>query len=562
MSIAKRLWSSLAAGFLLFTWIPGHVWAAPAAQFGHTIASANGRVLAIQDDGSLWYWGKATFNDTAGDQSPQRAGQTKILEDVVSVYGDWWTSFAVKSDHSLWAIEYSDAEGATKPVKVMDGVREAASAYSQWLVLKTDGTVWQMEAEGKAQSAVRIMSGVKQISAGIESFYALKADGSLWGWGSNYSGELGVQTASMTVASPIAIMSDVVTVYGTGMEAYAIKKDGTLWGWGADTAGLILSSPTEKWAFASYADGSQSVVESHFTPAKLMDNVQAVDGRNHLTVIKKDRSLWVWGENGAGELGDGTTVSKSKPQVAMDDILDVTAKGDFTVALKTDGTLWGFGGNGAGELGTGAFDDKPHTTPAQMMAHIALPGTAMAVPSGWALDEVRYAKQEGLLPLSLQSNYQDSITRSEFIELLVPLIEAVTGKELDTLIREKGLTPAAPFTDTQDSDVRRVATCGIISGTGQGKFEPDGRLTREQAAVILANTAKFLDMKGDAGVVGGFFDDGSQIAAWAVEAVGFCAASGVMQGTGERMFSPKASYSREMSTITVTRLYKRMLPQA
>ncbi|MCD1258526.1 S-layer homology domain-containing protein [Paenibacillus athensensis] len=562
MSFAKIGLSALVAVVWLSVWVPLQAGAAPDVQFGPTIASANGRVMAIQDDGSLWYWGKATFNDTAGDQSPQRAVKTKILDNVVRVYGAWWTSFAVKADHSLWSIQYEDDAEVTKPVKVMDNVQEAASAYSQWIVLKTDGTVWQMEAQGDAQSAVKIMSGVKQISAGIESFYALKPDGTLWGWGNNYSGALGVKSAKTYVAEPIEIMADTELVYGTGMEAYAVKKDGTLWGWGADTDGLLLPGPEINWAFAPYEDGSRSVVASHFMPEKLMEGVQAVDGDNHLAVIKKDRSLWVWGYNGSGELGDGTTESASKPQVAMDDIAEVTAKGGFTVALKTDGTLWGFGSNGAGELGTGSFDNEPHTTPRKLMEHVALPGAKASFPSGWALDEVRYAKQEGLLPRALQADYQSNITRGEFIKLLVPLLEEATGKKLDALIREKGLTSAAPFTDTEDIDVQRIAACGIISGTGGGRFEPDGLLTREQAAVILSNAARFLGLSEGEGAGGNAFDDGSQIASWAQAAVQFCAAAGVMQGTAERLFSPKAPYSREMSTITVAHLYKRLLPQA
>ena len=119
--------------------------AAVDTQFRETIASANRRVYAIKSDGTLWYWGKATFNNEFGDQSPSRAVPTMLMDNVIGVYGDWFSGFAIKSDNSLWAVGSSaDGEGGRHedtdpPLKIMDNVIEVASAYSNWIALKTDG---------------------------------------------------------------------------------------------------------------------------------------------------------------------------------------------------------------------------------------------------------------------------------------------------------------------------------------------------------------------------------------------------------------------------------------
>jgi hypothetical protein len=539
---------------ILFNLVPLQKAAAADLQFGSTIASSNGRVYAIQQDGSLWYWGKATFNNTAGDQSPKRAEKTKIMDDVISVAGDWWSGLAIKSDNSLWSIEYDEGLGATHAIKVMDGVKEAAVSYTDWLFLKTDGTVWQRKIYGNSQTPFQVMSEVEHISAGIESYYAVKDDGTLWGWGSNYSGELGVHTEDSYISTPLEIISDVNTVYGTGSKAYAVKIDGSLWGWGSNKDGLINTGKIETNQF-TYSDGSKGVGKGQFTPVKLMEDVVKVDGRNHTVVIKKDHSLWAWGSNSAGQLGDGSTNTNNKPVKVQDNVLDVTAKGAFTVALKSDGGLVGFGTNAVGELAQGSFDSKPHSKPLQLMEHVAIPGTSASFPSEWAKEGIQEASQKNLLPVHLQSHYQNDITRKDFVSLIVHLIKAKTGKDLDTLIREKGLNPVQAFRDTDDKDILNITTCKIINGVDQDKFDPNGLITREQAAVILMNTAKFLGINGNAqGNADREFEDMLGISSLAIDAVEYCMIHGIMGGTGEHVFSPKSHFSIEMSVLTVLRL--------
>lgn len=519
--------------------------------FMDTIASSNGRVYAVDRDGSLYYWGKGTFNDLVGDQSPERSKPVKLMDGVIGVYANWWSGFAIKSDNSLWAVGHSaDSKGGSKedtdpPVKIMDGVKGIASCYSTWAVLKTDGTVWTWGYGTK--KPWRLLSDVNQISAGIESFYAIKNDNTLWGWGDNYNGELGVKTGKVFVAPPIKIMDNVASVCGSGSAAYAVKKDGTLWAWGEIHNETVYNENKETWAFDRYSDGSQSVVEAMFKPVKLMDDVTKVTGRNNMAVIKEDNSLWVWGNNDAGQLGDGTTVSRDIPLKLFDDVMDVTANNANTIVLMKDGTLWGCGTNGCGELGMGCFDYDPHPKLVKIIGNIALPNTVRHIPSPWAADEVNEAIQLDMVPDDLQTLYEEDITRKEFAILLSNLLSKVTMKDLSTPIDIK-------FTDTNDERILNLAKLGVINGVGNNKFDPQGCITREQAAKMLMEASRVGGITSDKNE--GSYADENTISEWAKEGVYFCSEQGIMNGTGKNNFDPKKTYSREMGIITILRLYK------
>ena len=173
------------------------------------------------------------------------------------------------------------------------------------------------------------------------------------------------------------------------------------------------------------------------------------------------------------------------------------------------------------------------------------PQPAGDAPSGWAAEQVNAAIAAGLVPESLQSGYTAPITRAEFCALAVELCETVTGEEI---------TQRATFSDTSDVNVQKMAGIGVINGVGGGKFDPDGQLTREQAAAILSRLAEAMG-RPLPGAAASFADNAS-IASWAMDAVGRVQAGGLMDGVGNGLFSPQGSYTREQSILTILRLYE------
>ena len=168
-------------------------------------------------------------------------------------------------------------------------------------------------------------------------------------------------------------------------------------------------------------------------------------------------------------------------------------------------------------------------------------------PSSWAQEQVNAAVEAGLVPESLQAKYTQTATRAEFCALAVELYETVTDSEI---------TQRATFSDTSDVNVQKMAGIGVISGIGNNQFNPNGELTREQAATILVRLADALGRPLPEGAAA--FADNSSIASWAIEAVGRAKAGGIMDGTGNNQFSPQGAYTREQSIMTAYRLFETM----
>ena len=166
-------------------------------------------------------------------------------------------------------------------------------------------------------------------------------------------------------------------------------------------------------------------------------------------------------------------------------------------------------------------------------------------PSSWAAEQVNAAIAAGLVPEALQAGYTSTATRAQFCALAVELYETVTGSEI---------AERATFSDTTDVNVQKMAGIGVINGVGNGQFNPDGQLTREQAATILVRLADAMGHPLPEGTAS--FADNASIASWAIEAVGRAQAGGLMGGIGNNQFSPQGAYTVEQSIMTAFRLYE------
>lgn len=179
-------------------------------------------------------------------------------------------------------------------------------------------------------------------------------------------------------------------------------------------------------------------------------------------------------------------------------------------------------------------------------------------PSDWAKAEVDAATKAGLLPkLTGNPAYTDAITREQFAELVVQSVEVMLDHELDT-------APEDTFSDSSNPSIRKASQAGIVSGVGEGKFEPKTTTNREQIAAMIFRAIRYVEkvsgtvIAPNAGSLAGFTDQ-SQVSSWAVEGVGTLAANHIMSGTSATTLSPSKDCTVEESILLCYRVYDRFV---
>ena len=174
-------------------------------------------------------------------------------------------------------------------------------------------------------------------------------------------------------------------------------------------------------------------------------------------------------------------------------------------------------------------------------------------PSTWAVGEVTKAIENNLVPFEYQSAFTFNIMRYEFCSIIVEFLEEYYDTTREDIIRDNNINVInTPIEDGFSDDIVICFNLGIVNGRGNGIFDGDSEITREEAAVMLTNLAKYLGINGDAEEV--YLSDKSEVSAWAMDAVNYVLQNKMMQGVGNDMFSPKTNITREQTYIIMNRL--------
>ena len=203
---------------------------------------------------------------------------------------------------------------------------------------------------------------------------ALRGDGTVWAWGNNANGQLGDGTTT-TAYEPVQVLrdnskaplTDVVAVAAGRNHSVAVKSDGTVWSWGNNAYGQLGDNSSNTMTRFYPVQ----VVTNALTPLDKVRMVAASDV--HTLALKADGTVWAWGDNARGALGTGdTTVQRTATQVSvLNDVLAIMARGtDLTarsLAQRADNSLWGWGDNSHCQLGdTAAALGNPIVAPARL----------------------------------------------------------------------------------------------------------------------------------------------------------------------------------------------------
>ncbi|QOY85751.1 RCC1-like domain-containing protein [Paludibaculum fermentans] len=211
--------------------------------------------------------------------------------------------------------------------------------------VRADGTVrvWGFNTAGllgdgtgveQAEPVCNLLSGVKSVSTSASHGLAIRQDSTVWSWGVGAFGLLGdgVTTAHVVV-SPRQIpgLSGVVAVSAGYFHSLALKSDGTVWAWGSNTSGQL-------------GNGTTSDNGTPMQVAGLTGITSIAAGRSHSLARRNDGAVFVWGDNTFGQLGDGTQTDRWTPvRLGSFTAASVSANDWHSLAIRGDGTLWGWG---------------------------------------------------------------------------------------------------------------------------------------------------------------------------------------------------------------------------
>jgi alpha-tubulin suppressor-like RCC1 family protein len=260
----------------------------------------------------------------------------------------------------------------TAVTRLTSGVVQVSGGTEESLALTSDGQVWawggtSLGTGASGLSAVPVLvpglSGITQVAAGQGMSLALRSDGTVWAWGDNESGDLGIgSTAPSYTPVQVSGLTGVTRIVSAGGWSLALRSDGTVWSWGYNASGQLGNGTTFDSDVPVRVTGL-----SHVTQI-------AAGGQDSMAVatngITTQSTVYAWGGNSYGQLGDGTFRERPVPVpiagISTPSVLGIAVGGDFALVLGTDGTLWGWGENNYGQLGNGSTLIGNVTTPREV----------------------------------------------------------------------------------------------------------------------------------------------------------------------------------------------------
>ena len=255
-------------------------------------------------------------------------------------------------------------------IKLSTGIGEG---FRIWL--KSDGTLWGAGAGAAklGQNNNTAQSSPKQVGSGtdwrsLDSSWGLtvasKTDGTLWAWGENLYGALGDGTTtnrSSPKQIPGTTWGEWVATSSSSNATFCIKTDGTLWGWGRNAYGSLGQNSI------TTPSGSSGIS----SPVQIPGDWSNPKDMASKAIIKSDGTLWAWGQGGYGQLGETSTINRSSPtQIPGTTWSRITRDASVQLGIKTDGTLWAWGRGDQGQLGQNSV--AHYSSPTQ------IPGTTWA----------------------------------------------------------------------------------------------------------------------------------------------------------------------------------------
>jgi|GEM_PF-3359795 len=412
-----------------------------------SIAAGYWHSLGLKPGGGVWAWGSnqsggigdGTLTDRLTPVEVHDVGDSGFLGGVIQVSGGLEFSVALKSDGTVWAwgenkygqlgnadsggashFVYDDSVDMMTPVQVVgpndegyltDFIKIDATGFNVFAI-KSDSTLWSWGENvfgelGDGTDTTRYtpvqvvgppgidyLTDVIEVSGGGWNTFALTADGYVWSWGENFFGQLGRATGTYDTR-PGKVMGEggsgyltnIISIAAGSSHGLALTAGGTVWAWGLNDNGQLGNNDT------SWSQRFPVQVLDSDSSGYLSDVVMIAGGNSHSVALKSDGTVWTWGENRQGELGTGDTVESRVPVQVVDssgkghltDIIAISAGMCHTLALDRYGSVWGWGNNRDGQLGDGTSGPMDYyvATPVEVACEVVMPQATVVSPPNY-----------------------------------------------------------------------------------------------------------------------------------------------------------------------------------
>ena len=333
-------------------------------------ANGNGYSLALSADSTIYTWGRNEYgqlgNGVTATNSPvpvavKTAGTPMEGKTITQLSAKVWYALALASDGTVYSWGFNSWG------QLGNGTSGAANNASAPVAVKTAGT----PMEGKT---------IVQVAAGATHSLALATDGTIYAWGKNEYGQLGndsttnspVPVAVKTAGTPMAGKT-IIQIHAGYEHSLALASDGTVYAWGRNNSGQLGKNDATDTHIPA-------AVQTLGTPMAGKVIVQLAAGNSQSMALASDGTVYTWGWNQYGQLGNGTTTNSRIPvavvttgtPLAGKTISQIAAGNAHALAMTDDGAIYSWGWNQYGQLGNGT------TTNSRIPVAVVTTGTPLA----------------------------------------------------------------------------------------------------------------------------------------------------------------------------------------
>jgi alpha-tubulin suppressor-like RCC1 family protein len=321
--------------------------------------------FGLQANGTLYAWGNAITTGTSSTGSVASPIQVVGAHKFISVEGSYNHTLALKDNGQVWGWGVNTtgelgtgayAAGTSSPVQVVGShsFSQIFTGYQCSVALKENGQVWCWGANAYGQlgsnnitsynSPVLVVGAHSfvRLMGGSQNFYGTKDTNIVWAWGRNDLGQLGDGTI-LNRSSPVLIIGNhsFSEIRTSGYHCLALKDDGQAWAWGANSWGQLGTG-----SLTAYSSPVQ-VIGNHSFIAITAEYEGSSYG------LKVDGSLWAWGYNNYGQLGQGNITNYSSPVkvIGNHSFIGISTGQQNVRALKSNGAIWSWGNNAEARCG-------------------------------------------------------------------------------------------------------------------------------------------------------------------------------------------------------------------